>query len=61
MNSIESEKIRAEYGEVISPRSIDGADVIACTLNETSTGVMIDQIPETKSCSCEKALEEAEF
>ena len=23
--------------------------------------VLIDKIPETKSCSCEKALEEAEF
>src|SRR5690606_26469458 len=34
-----------EYGQGITPAARDGFDMLACTLNETSTGVQIDRLP----------------
>ncbi len=45
---IDAEKIEVEYGQGITPYCPDESDVIACTLNETSTGVIIDHLPEMK-------------
>ncbi|MCO4792318.1 MAG: phosphoserine transaminase [Bacteriovoracaceae bacterium] len=42
---IEAEEVSVEYGKGITPELISGSDLIACTLNETSTGVQLDQIP----------------
>lgn len=42
---IETEKIEVAAGQGITPTAVAGADVIACTLNETSTGVQIDSFP----------------
>jgi phosphoserine aminotransferase len=46
---IETDKIEVPAGQGITPQAVDGADVIACTLNETSTGVQIDQFPTVSS------------
>ena len=35
-----------EYGEGITPTDVPDSDVIATTLNETSTGVQVDQFPK---------------
>lgn len=35
-----------EYGQGINPVNVSGADMICATLNETSTGVMINSLPE---------------
>ena len=43
---IEAEEAAVEFGQGLSPEDREGADFIACTLNETSTGAMIDRIPE---------------
>ena len=43
---IEAEEVAADFGEGISPEDRRDADFIACTLNETSTGAMIDSLPE---------------
>lgn len=42
---IETDKIEVAAGEGITPTAVADADVIACTLNETSTGVQIDSFP----------------
>lgn len=42
---IQTEKVEVQVGEGITPTAIAGSDVIACTLNETSTGVQIDNFP----------------
>jgi phosphoserine aminotransferase len=42
----ETEKISVPYGEGVTPRSDESADLIAVTLNETSTGVMCLELPE---------------
>lgn len=43
---IEAEEISAEYGTGITPENRSDADMICATLNETSTGVKIDELPE---------------
>ncbi|MCB9061672.1 MAG: phosphoserine transaminase [Halobacteriovoraceae bacterium] len=43
---IETEIINVEMGQGISPYNVEDADVICCTLNETSTGVQIDKLPK---------------
>lgn len=43
---IKAEDVRVEYGEGINPQEVEGHDVICCTLNETSTGVQLSQIPK---------------
>lgn len=46
---IKAEEVRVEYGEGINPREIEGHDLICCTLNETSTGVQLSEMPELKN------------
>lgn len=43
---IKAEDVRVNYGEGINPQEVEGHDVICCTLNETSTGVQLSQIPK---------------
>jgi phosphoserine aminotransferase len=35
-----------EFGHGLNPKSVEGADMICATLNETSTGVMIENLDE---------------
>jgi phosphoserine aminotransferase len=42
--SAKTEKV--DFGQGINPRSEDGHDMICCTLNETSTGVMVTKTPK---------------
>lgn len=42
---IETELIEVPFGQGITPTDVAGSDVICCTLNETSTGVIVDQMP----------------
>ena len=39
---IEADEIAVEYGQGITPKPVPGADMICTTLNETSTGAMVD-------------------
>ncbi|MGB0452953.1 MAG: aminotransferase class V-fold PLP-dependent enzyme [Bacteriovoracaceae bacterium] len=43
---IETEKLEVEMGQGMTPRMIEGCDLIATTLNETSTGVIVDELPD---------------
>lgn len=43
---IESDAVTVDYGQGNSHFETQGADVVACTLNETSTGVMNIRLPE---------------
>ena len=43
---IKAEAIRVEYGQGINPYEKANFDMICCTLNETSTGVMLSEIPK---------------
>jgi phosphoserine aminotransferase len=43
---IEAEQVSVDFGKGITPTNVPGSDLIACTLNETSTGVQLDSIPE---------------
>ncbi|GAB7261281.1 PLP-dependent aminotransferase family protein [Dickeya ananatis] len=43
---IEADNVAVEYGQANSTFVTQGADVVACTLNETSTGVMNTLLPE---------------
>ena len=40
---------KVNYGEGINPTEKEGHDFIACTLNETSTGVKLTDIPKMKN------------
>jgi len=41
---IEAQNHNVEYGKGVTPESVDGADYIAMTLNETSTGVQLADV-----------------
>lgn len=43
---IEAEEFAVDYGKGIYPLSVEDADMICCTLNETSTGVMLTELPD---------------
>jgi phosphoserine aminotransferase len=43
---IKAKKIEVAFGEGINPQKEEGFDFICCTLNETSTGVMLSDIPQ---------------
>lgn len=43
---IEAENVSVDFGKGITPENRDDADMICCTLNETSTGVIVDAFPE---------------
>tara|TARA_R110002072_G_scaffold276051_1_gene437457 strand:+ start:203135 stop:204253 length:1119 start_codon:yes stop_codon:yes gene_type:complete len=45
---IEASKTAVEFGKGITPEYVEGVDMICATLNETSTGVIIDSLPEMK-------------
>jgi phosphoserine aminotransferase len=42
---VEAENIAVDFGAGITPENKADADMICCTLNETSTGVIIDSLP----------------
>ena len=42
----ETDKKAAEYGKGITPKADGEHDLIACTLNETSTGVIVPEFPK---------------
>lgn len=42
---IEAEEVAVDFGKGITPEDRADADMICCTLNETSTGVIIDSLP----------------
>jgi phosphoserine aminotransferase len=46
---LEVTKNEVPYGENVNPEVLNGHDMICCTLNETSTGVKINQLPEVGS------------
>jgi phosphoserine aminotransferase len=46
INWIQAEQIAVPYGEGVNPGLVKGADLICCTLNETSTGVMLTELPK---------------
>lgn len=50
---IKTEEKSVKMGEGIVPTDVPGADLVAVTLNETSTGVQLDQLPKL---SAEKIL-----
>ena len=41
---IEAEEFAVSYGEGVDLKDVPGADVICCTLNETSTGVQMSEV-----------------
>ena len=43
---IEAQEVSVPFGQGVTPRPHGDADFIACTLNETSTGAMIDAFPD---------------
>ncbi len=45
---IKASETKVDYGLGLNPTEVPGHDFIACTLNETSTGVMLNQIPKVK-------------
>jgi phosphoserine aminotransferase len=40
---------KVEFGKGIDPVAVAGHDFLACTLNETSTGVMLSELPQVGS------------
>lgn len=45
---IETEEISVPFGQGIDPVRVEGCDTICCTLNETSTGVIIKDVPDVR-------------
>ncbi|WPU66402.1 aminotransferase class V-fold PLP-dependent enzyme [Peredibacter starrii] len=45
---IKAKEVKVEFGEGINPKEEPGYDFICCTLNETSTGVQLSNIPKLK-------------
>jgi len=45
---INAQQVKVDYGQNINPKEVPGHDLICCTLNETSTGVMLSDIPKMK-------------
>ncbi len=43
---ISATPVKVEFGQGINPQDVSGHDVVCCTLNETSTGVQLSQIPK---------------
>ncbi|MFZ8933997.1 MAG: aminotransferase class V-fold PLP-dependent enzyme [Bacteriovoracaceae bacterium] len=43
---IEAQEFAADYGQGIDAKNVEDADLIAMTLNETSTGVQMTHLPE---------------
>lgn len=45
---ISAKEIKVGYGEGINPHEEAGFDFVCCTLNETSTGVQLSQVPKMR-------------
>lgn len=45
---IKATEVKMEFGQGVNPKEESGHDFICCTLNETSTGVMVSNIPKMK-------------
>lgn len=45
---IEAQEIKSEFGHGVIPTLVEGADLIAMTLNETSTGVQLANTPDLR-------------
>jgi phosphoserine aminotransferase len=43
---LKPDSTKVEFGKGVNPEDKDGFDFIACTLNETSTGVMLSELPQ---------------
>lgn len=43
---LEAENVAVDFGGGITPEDRADSDMVCCTLNETSTGVIIDSLPE---------------
>lgn len=43
---IEAQEIKSEFGDGVRAENVADADMVAVTLNETSTGVQLDSLPE---------------
>ncbi len=41
---LEDHEVAVEFGQGITPAPIQGTDMVCCTLNETSTGVIVDTL-----------------
>lgn len=54
---LSSQAEQVPYGEGINPREVAGFDLICATLNETSTGVQLNQIPQLKSAMSLMAID----
>jgi phosphoserine aminotransferase len=46
---IKTKSVKVEFGEGINPVEESGYDLICCTLNETSTGVMLTDLPKLEN------------
>lgn len=46
---IRAQEVKVEYGHGLDPQELPGHDMICCTLNETSTGVMLSEVPKLKN------------
>lgn len=46
---LKPEASKVDFGKGINPENKPGFDFIACTLNETSTGVMLSELPQVDS------------
>ena len=46
---LKPENKKVDFGQGINPVNMPGHDLIACTLNETSTGVMLTELPQVDS------------
>lgn len=46
---IEAKDVRVEFGKGINPSEVPGFDSYCCTLNETSTGVQLSDLPKLKN------------
>ena len=46
---IDAQEIKSEYGDGVRAENIADADLIAVTLNETSTGVQLEELPSVDS------------
>jgi phosphoserine aminotransferase len=45
---INAKPVKVDFGQGINPQDEPGYDVVCCTLNETSTGVQLSQMPKLK-------------
>ena len=54
---ISASEVKVNYGDGIDPVEKAGFDVVCCTLNETSTGVMMSELPKLKNENCLMAID----